>query len=263
MGSPPPAMMDRLVGSPCCLPQMPLDELLSVYQNIGFKQLEAFSSWAKARHDWNSDPKAAAKQAQSYGMAITSYHLPPISEDLEGSLAQAIAAATFASQLGDNVAVLFKANSLDLFAKAGRRFLDTLEQRALTVIPVIQNHKGSAITTLDDYGEALARINDERMKCVLEVGHFQRVGVSWEQGWSLLENRIALIHINDIRAGKSVRLGEGEVDFSGLLKRIKERANPSNIVVELELANQNENPDETIAGLTHAVSQLIQLYESA
>jgi len=256
-------LLSRLVGSPCCLPNKPQAQLFPAYERLGYRCYEAFSSWAECRHEWTLDPDKVRHAAGEYGLSITSYHLPSITDDIESSLANALAAARFASRLGDEVAVLFKAQSRDLFAQTGKRFLDALEEESIAVTPVLQNHKGSAITTLEDYSEVLERINDPRLKCILEVGHFQRVGVSWQEGWELLGERIALFHVNDIRDGESVVLGSGEVDFPGLIQRIKSTQHPGRIVVELELGNRDEAPQETLDGLAHAISHLCQLYDQA
>lgn len=261
----PSPLQDRLVASPCCLPSMPQAELFAACQRLGFRNYEAFSHWAACRHEWTLDPAAVRQTAADYGLTITSYHLPPISDDVEASLANAIAAARFASKLGDDVKVLFKANSRDLFAQVGKRFLDALDEESIAVTPVLQNHKGSAITTLEDYREVLESIDDPRMKCILEVGHFQRIGVDWRTGWDLLGDRIALFHVNDIRDGDSVPIGEGDVDFAGLLSHIKQTGHSGKIVVELELATRKDNAaaQQTLDGLALGIERLNELYAKA
>ena len=128
---------------------------------------------------------------------------------------------------------------------------------------MLQNHKGSAITTLQDFREVLRAVNDPHMKAVLEVGHFQRAGVHWRDGWDLLGERIALIHVNDIRDGESVPFGTGTVDFAGLMKQIKQSGYAGNIVLELELATHETQPQITLDGLRHAADLLCELYDAA
>lgn len=257
------SLRSRLVGSPCCLPALALPTLFAAYRQIGFTKYEAFSSWATARHDGAGDPAAARAQAASYGMRITSYHLPKIEQDLEAGLAKALAAARYASKLGDGVVVLFKAETKDIFARTARRFLDAIGQERLGVVPVLQNHKGSAISTLDDFRDVLHAIGDPRMKAILEVGHLYRAGVHWRDGWDLLADRIALIHVNDIHDGRSVPFGAGEVDFPGLLKQVKHTCYPGNIVVELELPTHETQPQITLNGLRDAANLLCTLYDAA
>jgi len=256
-------LQSRLVASPCCLPLMPLPALFAAYRQLGFIKYEAFSSWTLARHDQTISPAAARADAAKYGLQITSYHLPKIGRDIETDLANVIAAARHAAALGDGVVVLFKADSKDIFARTAPRFLDAIEREHLNVVPVLQNHKGTAITTLDDFRDVLRAINDPRMKALLEVGHFQRAGVNWRDGWKLLADRIALIHVNDIRNGQSVPFGTGEVDFAGLMKRIKQTGYAGNIVVELELATHESQPQITLDGLRNAVKLLCDLYAAA
>jgi len=259
----PAGFTSRLVASPCCLPTMLQEELFPTYRKLGFRNYEAFSHWAACRHAWTGNPAADRAAAAAFGLQITSYHLPSIGKNIEEGLQAALAAARYASRLGDGVVVLFKADSREIFAKIGRRFLDALEAERLGVTPVLQNHKGTAISTLDDYREVLAAINDSRLRCILEVGHFQRVGVSWKQGWDLLGDRIALIHVNDIRNDQSVLYGTGEVDFPGLMKQIKTAGYDGRIVVELELPKRNEAPRETLEGLRSAIGFLSRCYQNA
>jgi sugar phosphate isomerase/epimerase len=140
--------------------------------------------------------------------------------------------------------------------------LDALDEEQIRVTPVVQNHRGTAISTLEDYQEVFLLIdNDPRLKAVLEVGHFHRVGVPWRRGWEYLSGRIALIHINEIHDGKSVPYGTGEVDFAGLLRQIKATNYQGEIVVELELETRNSDPQETLHGLKNTVKLLTRLYD--
>ena len=251
----------RLVCSPCCLSAMTTEEIYPAYQKLGFTKYEAFSSWTRARHGWTHDPIADQKLAASHGLKIISYHLPPITDDVEVSLAQALQAARYASQLGVGI-VLLKTTRKELFGIAGKRFLDAVESEKLNLTTVVQNHAGSAITTPQDYRDVFALFDhDPRLRAILEVGHFQRIGVSWREGWDLLRERIALIHVNEIRAGKSVPYGAGEVDFSGLMKQIKTSGYGGDIVVELELETNHTEPQETLDGLRDAIHFLTRAYD--
>jgi sugar phosphate isomerase/epimerase len=240
---------------------MPLAELLPKYRELGFNKFEGFSRWAEARFDYTQDPLQVRKALADHGFTLTSFHLPPITEDIEASLKEALVAARFAAQIGDGVVVLYKAAFKELFGRSARRFLDAMEAEKLNLTPVLQNHFGSAISTLEDYREVLADINDPRMKAVLEVGHFQRAGIHWRDGWELLGDGIGLIHVNEIRDGRSVHFGTGEVDFTGLMKHVRNSRFTGNIVVELELENHATSPDETLNGLKQAVTYLNSCYE--
>lgn len=261
--SPVHPLIDRLVASPCCLPKTPLATLLPRYRALGFTKFEGFSRWAEARLDYTADPREIRRQFAAAGFRITSFHLPPVTEDTVGSLTDALMAARFAGALGEGVKVLFKATSKEALVRAARPFLDALEEGGVAVVPVLQNHLGSAISSPDDFREVLAGIADPRMKAVLEVGHFQRAGVDWRAGWELLEGRVALIHVNDIRDGRSVHFGTGHVDFPGLMKHIKRSGYAGDIVVELELENSVHSPDETLAGLEAAIKHLTACHEQA
>lgn len=255
---------ERLAGSPCCLPNMPKDDLFVALEKLGFTKYEAFCVWTQCRHEWTGDAEAERKLAARHGLAITSYHLPVIKrDDVEGTFASALAAARYASRLGARI-VLLKAADRELFGAVGGRFLDAVEQERLGLTTALQNHAGSAISTVQDYRDVFARLDhDPRLKAVLEVGHFRRVGVSWREGWDALGDRIALIHVNEIRGGKSVPYGTGEVDFDGLLAQVKRSTYAGDIVVELELEDHGTAPEKTIEGLAQAVALLRQKYDAA
>ncbi|MCE0521850.1 MAG: sugar phosphate isomerase/epimerase [Methylacidiphilales bacterium] len=260
----PTPFLQRLVGSPCCLPVMEKEELYTAFQKLGLTKYEAFFGWAKCRHEWTGDPGAERKLAARYGIEITSYHLPAITKaDVEGSLANVLAAARYASRVGAKI-VLMKAEEKSLFGAVGRRFLDAIEQEGLDLTAVLQNHAGSAISTPQDYREVFAMLDhDPRLKAVLEIGHFRRIGVDWQEGWEVLGDRIALIHVNDILGGKSVRYGTGEVDFAGLLAQMKKTAYAGDIVVELELQDHAAAPEKTLEGLREGIALLARLYDKA
>jgi sugar phosphate isomerase/epimerase len=254
-----PSLESRLVASPCCLPRHSLDDLYPAYRRLGFAKFEGFSSWAAAAFDWKSNPAPVRARAREEGFEITSFHLPPLTDEGEKSFEEALSAARFAAALGAKVA-LFKARKREHFRTWGRRFLDAVEAENLGLAVALQNHKGSSISTLDDYREVFALLeNDPRLKAVLEVGHFQRLGIPWHRGWALLADRITLIHVNEIREGRSVHFGTGEVDFAGLMERVKTSGYSGDIVVELEL--DNAAPEETLEGLAAARRLLCSLYE--
>ncbi len=184
-----------------------------------------------------------------------------IQADIKAGVRNAIDAARFASKLSDQPAVLFKAHTREQLVAAAPQFLDGLDLANINVVPVLQNHMGTCISTLDDFIAILDEINDPRMKAVLEVGHFQRVGTHWREAWSALGDRIALIHVNDIRDGQSVLFGTGDVDFSGLMAQVKRTGFAGNIVVELELASRETDPASTMDGLRSAIHLLCDLHD--
>ena len=251
--------VDQLVSSPACIPQMTLEEILPVYADLGFRKFEAFSGWCRSHLKIDQDPAGYVDLARQHGLSYTSFHLPPIGDDFEATLDQAIRAARFGQAIGADV-VLYKANTRENYVKGARPFLDALDQQGIRVTPVLQNHKGTPITTLDDFREVIDGINDPRMKTLLEVGHFQRAGVSWRQGYDLLAGSIALVHINEIDpAGKSVPYGTGIVDFRGLFEQLAQDGYRGNIVVELELETRDTDSARTIRCLEEAVRHLAKL----
>jgi len=227
--------LGNIAVSPCSNPEMTLEEALAAYSGLGYAKLEAFTSWAKSSLDIAGDPAFYLDRARQRGMTFCSVHLPPITDDLESSLRRAVQAARFAEAIGAKV-VLFKADSRDGYVKAAGPFLDAIQ--GLRVVPVLQNHAGTPISTLADYRCVLDGIADGRMKCLLEVGHFHSVGVSWRQGCELLGERIALVHVKDQIGRQSVAFGSGEIDLPGLFRHMHSAGYAGDYVVEMEVQDK-------------------------
>ncbi len=227
--------MDDLAVSPCSNPEMALDDVLSAYAAAGYRKFEAFTSWTKSALDCHADPGPYLDAACRHGMTFSSMHLPPVKDDLDASLGEALCAARFAARIGAAV-VLFKATSRENYVRAAAAFLDGIEGLPLT--PVLQNHAGTPISTLDDFRAVLEGIADGRMKALLEVGHFHTVGVGWREGADLLGDRTALIHVKDQIGRQSVPFGAGEIDLPGLFAHMRGRAYSGDYVVEMEVEDR-------------------------
>jgi len=230
--------MENIVVSACGLPEMEQDEVLRAYSDLGYKKFEVFTTWTKSAFDFNRDPKFYLEKGRQYGMSFTSLHLPSISDDLPVSLANAVKIVRFAKAIGVSV-VIFWTDSRENYIRVGKSFLDAIER--LNVTPVIENHAGGAISTLQDFREVLEGLNDERMKVLLEVGEFHSVGVSWKEGYDLLGDKIALIHIKDQIGAQSVPFGTGEIDLPGLFKHMKSVVYTGDYVVEMYKLKDKEN----------------------
>jgi sugar phosphate isomerase/epimerase len=254
---------DRLVSTPAFFPHLTLEPALELCRGMGFSKFEGFTEWATSRLDWRGDPSAPRRMAESMGLRFSSFHLPTAQGDSNADLGDLMVAARYAAGLGADV-VLFKAASREIYGSVGLRLLDGLAAESLALTPVLQNYHKGPIDTPGDYSEVLRRLgHDPRMKALLEVGQFQRTGVTWRQGWDLMAGRIALMHINDIRDGRSVLYGTGVVDFPGLMQRVKASGYAGNIVVELELATREAAPELTVEGVKRAVDYLEKLYNQA
>lgn len=254
-----PLSMQQLVASPACIPQWPLEQILAAYRRLGFKKFEAFCVWCKSALDIQRPPADYLRLAEAQGFRYTSMHLPAITHDFDTSLAASIATARYAAALGASV-VIYKADSRENYIRGAGPFLDALQSQDIAVTPVLQNHKGTAISTLDDYRAVIEGIDDPRMKTLLEVGHFQRAGVAWRDGYDLLGDSIALVHINEINAAsESVPFGAGLVDFPGLFQHLSDAGYAGEVVVELELTTRNDDPDRTLVYLDAALQYLRSL----
>lgn len=218
--------------SPCSNPELGLDDALAAYAGLGYRKFEVFTQWAKSAFDFAGDPATYLAKGEEHGLEFVSMHLPPVGDDQAGTLDRALCAARFAASIGARI-VLFKATSRRNYIEAGPRFLDAVE--GLGITPVLQNHVGAAISTLDDFREVIEGINDARMRTLLEVGMFHSIGVGWRQGFDLLGDSIALVHIKDQVGETRVPFGEGEVDLAGLFRHLESVGYGGDIVVEMEV----------------------------
>ena len=227
---------------------MSVDEALAAFAKLGFCKYEVFTSWA-APFDVDADPQLYLDKGRRHGIAFTSLHLPPVDDDL--SIDRAVNAARFAKALGAHI-VLFKATNRANYISAARPFLDAIT--GLGVTPVLQNHFGTAISSLDDFREVLDGIRDLRMKTLLEVGHFHSAGVGWREACDLLGDSIALVHIKDQVGPQSVPFGTGEIDLLGLFAHMRSAGYAGDYVVEMEV----EDKENTLQYLADAVRYLEQ-----
>jgi sugar phosphate isomerase/epimerase len=227
---------DRLVISPCCNPQEPSERLFPAYAELGYSAMEAFTSWCAAALDWRQDAAALRDRAAAHGLRWTSLHLPVIGADAATGIADAIAAARFAAALGVEV-VLVKAQTLAQHLACDGAVVAAVCD--LGLVPVVQNHRGSAIETMDHVATVLDGVGDDRLGVLLEVGHYHSVGQHWLPAWERDRARIALVHIKDQIGPRSVPYGTGEVDLPGLFSRLSTDGYTGRFVVELELEDRS------------------------
>ncbi|HUT32390.1 MAG TPA: sugar phosphate isomerase/epimerase [Planctomycetota bacterium] len=223
--------MFTIAVSPCSNPELGLEECFRAYGALGYRRFEMFTSWCKSAANVLDDPRRYLDAAARYGFAYCCVHLPALTEDLDASLPQAVQAARFGAATGCRCAIVKAKTKPDFFAGT-RALLDAIAE--LPLVPVVQNHKGTAITTLDDYLEVLDGVNDPRLMALLEVGHFHSVGVSWRRGYEALAGRIRHVHVKDQIGAQSVAFGAGEIDLPGLLARLVADGYGGDVVVEME-----------------------------
>lgn len=240
--------MENLVGSPTINPQAELEDVLSLCASVGLKKFEAMTSWAKASFDIDRDPQYYLDLGHKYDLRFTSLHLPPVDDDQPASLERAIKGARFAQALGVEV-IIFKATSRANYVQSARSLLDAVEGLGLTT--VITNHANSPISSLDEYREVLDGVNDARLKALLEVGHFHKVGISWRDGYDLLGDRVALVHIKDMAGDQPVPYGEGEVDFEALFRHMQSVGYTGDYVFELEKVPPDQVAQLMQDGIAH------------
>ena len=241
--------MFTIAVSPCSNPEMSLDEALAAYSRLGYSRFEMFTSWAKSAADYLDDPQPYLDLAAKHGFSYCAIHLPALIDDLDKSIAEAVQACRFGVEIGCRVAIVKTSSKANLFAGA-EDLLDAIAD--LPIVPVLQNHKGTAISTLEDCLEALSGVHDPRMQCLLEVGHFHSVGVPWRIAYEALRGRVRHVHIKDQIGPQSIPFGKGEIDLSGLFARLVEDGYEGDVVVEMEVRDR----ENTLAYLADALQYI-------
>lgn len=228
--------VDRFVCSPGTA-RLPLEESLRAFSALGYRNMELFSNPSTpSAPDLSGDPAAYRALGARYGMRFTSFHLPSVTDDSVEGIQPAVAAVRFAERLGVEVA-LYNAATRDLLVATLPRFLNAVEGTPVTI--TVQNHPGRALETGEDYRYVFAGIGDDpRLKAVLEVGAFYHFGWTWQQGYDLLAERIALVHIKDMVGRQSVPFGTGEVDIPALLAHMEAVGYRGRYVLEMNVADK-------------------------
>jgi len=248
--------LTALAASPCSAPKVQRPEFLRRCAAQGFRKIEAFTGWAAAALDIDADPAVVRAEAAALGLTYTSLHLPVVTAASGPSFERAVAAARFASAIGVRV-VLYKADSRPTYIAAGRPFLNAID--GLGLIPVVQNHAGTPITTLADMLEVLAGVDDPRLRALLEVGFFHQVGQPWHEAAVALGDRVALVHVKDQVGSTRVPFGTGEIDFRALLTYLRATGYRGEIVVECEI--DRDNADATFGHQADARALFARLFQ--
>lgn len=123
-----------------------------------------------------------------------------------------------------------------------REVLDYAEAKA---VPIgFEPEPGMFIDSMRGFEELLARLDDDRLRLTLDIGHLHC------QSETLIEDvihrwasRLVNVHIEDMRAGRHEHLmfGEGEIDFPPVLRALAQSGYTGGVYVELS-RHSHEGP---------------------
>jgi sugar phosphate isomerase/epimerase len=226
---------ERIVVSACALRDSPLDHVVETYTRLGYQQMECFSRWTASALDERQPADPLRDRIAQVGMSFYSLHLPPVTEDVPTTLREALAALKFASDLGMRL-VVFAAKSLPLYLQVLPVVLTAAEPLRLTV--TIEIHANTVIASLADALNLFRQVPDPRLKAVLEVGHLHKAGDHWRDACRALGERIAIVHLKDIKEGRNVGFHQGEIDLDGLVAHLRERSYAGAFVIEILVADR-------------------------
>jgi sugar phosphate isomerase/epimerase len=249
---------DNLIASPMCMPTLTLEELLPIFHRLGFRKLELFTRGPASGIDPSKGAGFYRALAAPYGIEFESLHLPVADPDAPGSLQRAREALGFAAEAGVQV-VLIKAPTREAYAEIAPEILDRAEELGLKV--VLQNHSGTQVATIDHVREVLDSVADSRLKVLLEVGHFEKVGIPWRDAFDAFRDRIAFCHIKDLRDGASTVFGRGTVDFASLFAAMGEIGYTGGYVVELEARDLANDEQRITEALSVSIEHLLGVLE--
>lgn len=222
---------NRFATSATINPRSSLDDVLALAAGSGFKSFEVMTDWASSAFEVHAGVESYASRLAHHDLSVTSFHLPRLRANDDSSNATAAAGLEMAAALGASVVIL-KADSIDTYQHQSGPVLD--RAGALGLRAVVTNHNGSAITTVGNFNEVLDRVGDERLGCLLEIGHFAAVGEDWRAAAEALGSRIDLVHIKDMKAGRPVPYGTGEIDFEAVFGWLQATGYRGSVVVEIE-----------------------------
>lgn len=249
---------NNLIASPMCLPTLTLEELLPIFHRLGFRKLELFTGGPASGIDPTKGAGFYRSLAAPYGIEFESLHLPVADPEDAASRTRAHDALAFAGEAGVKV-VLIKAPTREAYAKVAPEILDRAEELGLTV--VVQNHSGTPVATIDDVREVLNGVGDPRLKVLLEVGHFEKVGIPWREAFDAFRDRIAYCHIKDLRNGASTVFGQGTIDYDSVFAAMREIGYEGGYVVELEARDLEDDQQRITEALSVSLEHLLSVLE--
>lgn len=250
------SIADLFVASPMCFPRDDLESVLGRFSALGFTRIEAFTRGPASALDPTTPARDYLDLAGRYGMGFHSIHLPVVDSADPATIPAALNAIDFAAQLGTPIA-LYKAASIDDYIAHAASMLDRAESAGVTL--VVQNHAGSVLSTDDHIAAVLDGAQDERLKVLLEVGHYEKVGIPWRDPFVRFRDRIAYCHIKDMRGTQSVVFGSGDVDLAGLFTEMGELEYGNGYVLELEARDLADDPARMEKALQESLVALEQI----
>lgn len=247
---------DLFVASPMCFPRDDLPTVLARFQRLGFTRIEAFTKGPASAIDPAGSADEYRALAASFGLSFHSMHLPVIDSSDPDSLSRARAALDFVACLGAPIA-LYKAASITDYIAHAPAMLDRAETAGVTL--VIQNHAGSVLATDDDIAAVIDGVADERLRVLLEVGHYEKVGIPWSKPFARFRDQISYCHVKDMVGERSVVFGTGHVNLHELFLQMGEIEYANGYVLELEARDLADDARKMEEGLRDSLRALEQI----
>jgi len=191
-------------------------------------------------------PAAGIRQGFAQrGLVISSLNIGNLAavaeEQIEASVSARLAETEYARQLGLSAVNLKGGERAEQSIATLVASLNGLCERMPDGASInLGNHHGNRVENGDDLAAILAE-TDDRVRVLVDSGHFISAGVDPVEIASAFPGRIGLVHLRDQIDGAPVPFGRGELRFDELFAVIRSAGYHGWVIVELE--RLQEPPD--------------------
>lgn len=110
---------------------------------------------------------------------------------------------------------------------------------------LLEPHLGNVLEQPADFAAVLAACPDERLGVCVDTGHFHAAGVDMPAFIRQFAGRIHSVHLKDHIGSRSVGIGRGEIDLTGVLAALQAVGYSGGLTVELEVDDPQNLPRYT------------------
>ncbi len=99
----------------------------------------------------------------------------------------------------------------------------------------LEPHFGNALEQPEDFAEVLAACPDQRLGVCVDTGHFHAAKVDMPAFIRRFAGRIFSVHFKDHIGARSVGIGRGEIDLTGVIAALRAADYRGGLTLELEV----------------------------
>ncbi|MFP4382096.1 MAG: sugar phosphate isomerase/epimerase family protein [Candidatus Sumerlaeia bacterium] len=224
-------LIERLAGSPACVPQMNVEQVLAFINGMGLTKMEVYMEGVTSAFSMQCDPNYYRQKAQAHNIRFISVQLPEIDIEREETLEMALKGVEFTKRLNAPTVIMRPANFQTCKEWAGR-LTHTAEKLDLRM--AVQNIAGAGLSTAEELQRLADEIDEERLKFVLDIRECGKADADWKAMLDVMQERLVLVHLADTHDKQCVEYGKGDIDFADLFGRLQNSDYDGYFVVKLE-----------------------------